>query len=102
FRTDRATAEIYTLSLRRSSDLNAGDAAHEFYTNDGLFAVGDNQFRGRDKIRAFYAWRRQHGHMTTRHLINNFQVLAQDAHNARRSEERRVGKECRCRRATEQ
>ena len=64
-------------------DFNAGDAAHEFYTNDGLFAVGDNQFRGRDKIRAFYAWRRQHGHMTTRHLINNFQVLAQDAHNAR-------------------
>ena len=63
-------------------DLNAGSKAHEFYVNDGLFAVGDNQFRGHDKIRAFYAWRRQRGHTTTRHLINNLQVAAQDPRHA--------------------
>ena len=64
-------------------DFNAGSKAHEFYLSDGLFAVGDNQFRGHDKIRAFYAWRRQRGHTTTRHLINNLQVAAQDEHHAR-------------------
>ena len=64
-------------------DFNGGSKAHEFYLSDGLFAVGDNQFRGPDKIRAFYAWRRQRGHTTTRHLINNFQVGSQDEHRAR-------------------
>jgi hypothetical protein len=63
-------------------DLNAGSKAHEFYVSDGLFAVGDNQFRGHDKIRAFYAWRRQRGHTTTRHLINNLQVTARDQQHA--------------------
>lgn len=64
-------------------DFNAGNRAHEFYVSDGLFAVGDNEFRSRDKIRAFYEWRRQRGHMTTRHLINNFQAIVQDARRAR-------------------
>jgi SnoaL-like domain len=59
-------------------DFNAGSKAHEFYARDGLFAVGDNQFRGHDKIRAFYAWRRQRGHTTTRHLINNLLAIRQD------------------------
>ena len=64
-------------------DFNAGTRAHEFYVDDGLFAVGDNQFRGHSKIRAFYAWRRQRGHTTTRHLISNLQITAQDAQDAR-------------------
>jgi hypothetical protein len=64
-------------------DFNAGSKAHEFYLSDGLFAVGDNQFRGHDKIRAFYAWRRQRGHTTTRHLINNLQVSSQNEDHAR-------------------
>ena len=64
-------------------DFNAGSKAHEFYLSDGLFAVGDNQFRGHDKIRAFYAWRRQRGHTTTRHLINNLQVSSHDEQRAR-------------------
>ena len=64
-------------------DFNAGCKAHEFYLSDGLFAVGDNQFRGHDKIRAFYAWRRQRGHTTTRHLINNLQVSSHDEQRAR-------------------
>jgi SnoaL-like domain len=64
-------------------DFNAGHKAHEFYLTDGLFAVGDNQFRGHEKIRAFYAWRRQRGHTTTRHLINNVLVNSQGEHQAR-------------------
>ena len=64
-------------------DFSGGTGAHEFYVSDGLFAVGDNQFRGQDKIRAFYAWRRQRGHTTTRHLINNFQLVSHDPASAR-------------------
>ena len=55
-------------------DFNAGCNAHEFYVDDGLFAVGDNRFQGQDRIRAFYVWRQQRGHTTTRHLISNLQV----------------------------
>jgi len=64
-------------------DFNEGSKAHEFYLSDGLFAVGDNQFRGHDKICAFYAWRRQRGHTTTRHLINNLKVVSHDEGRAR-------------------
>jgi len=64
-------------------DFNEGHKAHEFYVSDGLFAVGDNQFHGHDKIRAFYAWRRQRGHTTTRHLIHNLQAIRQDEDQAR-------------------
>ena len=63
-------------------DFNAGRKAHEFYVADGLFAVGDNQFRGHGKIRAFYSWRRQRGYSTTRHLISNLRVDASDAKRA--------------------
>ena len=60
-------------------DHNGGDRAHEFYLPDALYAVGNNRFEGTDKIRAFYAWRRQIGNSSTRHLINNLQVFAEDA-----------------------
>jgi SnoaL-like domain len=63
-------------------DFNAGRNAHEFYVSDGLFAVGDNEFRGHARIRAFYTWRRQRGHSTTRHLINNLRVSSSDGKRA--------------------
>lgn len=56
-------------------DLNGGGEAHNFYLPDALFAVGQNQFPGRDKIRAFYQERQRRGFTTTRHLISNLQVL---------------------------
>ncbi len=58
-------------------DYNAGLQAHEYYRPDALYAVGGNRFEGADKIRAFYARRRQFGNSTTRHLIDNFRVSAQ-------------------------
>ncbi len=57
-------------------DLSGGANAHSFYVPDGVYAVGDNRFTGLDKIRAFYAWRARRGPMTTRHVVNNLQVVA--------------------------
>ncbi len=42
-------------------DSNGGELAHEFYLPDALYAVGSNRFEGEQKIRAFYARRRQRG-----------------------------------------
>jgi hypothetical protein len=60
-------------------DHNGGSGAHEFYFPEALFAVGNNRFEGAEKIRAFYARRRQHGTTTTRHLVGNLRVLRDDA-----------------------
>ena len=59
-------------------DCNGGRQAHEFYTPDGLFAVGDNQFLGQQNIRAFYTWRRRRGLLTSRYLICNLLVVSSD------------------------
>ncbi|MBV9863632.1 MAG: nuclear transport factor 2 family protein [Alphaproteobacteria bacterium] len=64
-------------------DFNGGGKAHEFYLPDALFAVGESQFRGHDKIRAFYTRRQQRGRTMTRHLFNNLQVLPVDAGRVR-------------------
>ena len=40
-------------------DANDGDLANEFYLPDALYGVGNNRFGGEQKIRAFYARRRQ-------------------------------------------
>jgi SnoaL-like domain len=64
-------------------DDNGGDQAHEFYLPNALFAVGNNRFEGEEKIRAFYAWRRGHGALTTRHLLGNLRVFRDDARHAR-------------------
>jgi len=71
---------LFSLEARywRDVDANQGRNAHDCYTPDGLFCVGENEFRGREKIRQFYAWREQRGLSTvrslrtTRHLISNF------------------------------
>jgi hypothetical protein len=63
-------------------DCNGGSQAHEFYVQDGLFVVGDNQFQGQQCIRAFYAWRQRRGLLTSRHLIYNLQVASTDERHA--------------------
>ncbi len=75
---------LYDLEVRYwyEVDCNGGANAHEFYTPDAVFAVGDNEFRGSERIREFYAWRGRRGAetvrslRTTRHLIGNFWVEA--------------------------
>jgi len=64
-------------------DDNGGIRAHEFYVPDAVFAVGNNRFEGEEKIRAFYARRRQQGTTTTRHLLGNLRVFRDDAWHAR-------------------
>ena len=64
-------------------DYNGGGRAHEFYLPDALYAVGNNRFEGTDKIRAFYARRREHGTTTTRHLVDNLRVFRDDPRHAR-------------------
>ena len=64
-------------------DDNGGGQAHEFYLPDALYAVGNNRFEGEQKIRAFYARRRQRGRTTTRHLVDNLRVFRDDARRAR-------------------
>lgn len=64
-------------------DFNGGGNAHEFYVAEGLFAVGDNRFQGHQEIRAFYAWRQRRGYTTSRHLLNNLQVLSEDEQHVR-------------------
>jgi hypothetical protein len=73
---------LYQLEARywHEVDFNGGQEAHEFFTPDGVMVVGDNEFRGREKIKEFYAWRaRQTASSvrtakTMRHLINNLYV----------------------------
>jgi len=64
-------------------DHNGGNQAHEFYLPDAVYAVGDNRFEGAEKIRAFYARRRQQGTTSTRHLVANLRVFPDDARQAR-------------------
>src|SRR6476660_483728 len=64
-------------------DSNDGCQAHEFYLRDALYAVGNNRFEGKKKIRAFYAQRRQRGRTTTRHLVDILWVFRDDPRRAR-------------------
>jgi hypothetical protein len=64
-------------------DSNGGRSTHEFYENDGLYAVGRNRFCGRDSIRNFYDWRRGRGQVITRHLVTNVNLIAEDERRAK-------------------
>ena len=66
-------------------DRNGGGDAHDFYLADALFAVGQNRFPGRDKIRAFYRERQRRGFTTTRHLVSNLQVVSMGEREVRLS-----------------
>jgi len=63
-------------------DHNGGSQAHVFKMLEALYAVGHNRFEGAEKIRAFYARRRERGNTTTRHLVGNLQVFRHDARRA--------------------
>jgi len=64
-------------------DFNGGCNAAKFYIASGVFAVGENQFEGRDRITAFYAWRRRRGEASTRHVVSNLIVEQQAADRAK-------------------
>src|ERR1700682_6285470 len=64
-------------------DFNHGREAAEFYLNEGVFSIGGNVFSGRQRIRDFYRWREQRSATTTRHIVTNVQVAAQDDRHGR-------------------
>ncbi len=63
-------------------DHNWGRLAHEFYTVDGVFAIGGKRMAGKDEIRDFYSWREGRGERTARHVISNVRVRCTDATHA--------------------
>ena len=63
-------------------DENGGEQAHEFYLPDGLYAIGNNRFEGKQKIAAFYA-RRRFGTVLTRHVVSNLRASGEETRHAR-------------------
>lgn len=55
-------------------DHNWGRNAHEFYVDDGEFAIGTKAMRGKEAIAGFYRWREARGERTARHLVSNFRL----------------------------
>ena len=49
---------------------------------DGLYAIGNNRFEGKEKIETFYT-RRRSGTIMTRRLISNLRVWGEDGPRAR-------------------
>jgi len=62
------------ISYWRDVDFNHGRTAASFYLDDGIFAIGDNVYRGVERIGEFYEWRQNHARATTRHVVSNLLV----------------------------
>jgi hypothetical protein len=58
----------------RDVDFDGGTKAHEFFIEQGVFAVGQNRFEGRSDIKKYYCWRRWRGNICTRHVLSNVVV----------------------------
>lgn len=63
-------------------DGSGGSRAHEFFTPDGSYTIGQRAFRGQDEIRQFYGWRSGRGARVSRHLVTNFRLSAVTADTA--------------------
>ena len=72
--------ELYNLEVRHWHDVNhnQGQLAHELYTEDGVFSVGETRHEGRTAIQQFYAWRRTRGARLARHLVSNLNFTVDD------------------------
>ena len=56
-------------------DHEGGAGVSEMFVEDGVFHAGPGDpLVGRAAIEAFYAWRRERGERTSRHIITNFHV----------------------------
>ena len=61
----------FSTLLWEDVEKNEGAGATEFYTEDGVFDSKFVCFRGRDEIRAWFAWRKDRVR-TARHLLTNY------------------------------
>lgn len=54
-------------------DCEGGAGVSEMFVEEGVFHAGPGEpLVGREAIEAFYAWRRERGERTSRHVIANF------------------------------
>ncbi|MBS0246265.1 MAG: nuclear transport factor 2 family protein [Proteobacteria bacterium] len=56
-------------------DRNWGRNAPDYYTEDAAFVGSATTYEGREKIRAFYAWRENRGDRTVVHSVENFKAF---------------------------
>jgi len=77
-RTERllATTELQSLLSEywHDVDTNWGRTAADFYTEDGVFEASGATYRGREKIREFYAYRIGRGPRIAAHTFSNFRA----------------------------
>jgi len=78
----RQELEVLNIAFWRDVDSNWGRAAHEFFTEDGVYTTSHKARKGHDAIRGFYAERQSRGDRVARHLIHNFHVTVHDADRA--------------------
>lgn len=65
-------------------DHEGGTGVSEMFVEDGLFHAGPGDpLVGREAIEAFYAWRRDRGTRTSRHIVTNFHVAFDGERTAR-------------------
>ena len=65
-------------------DHEGGAGVSEMFVEDGLFHAGPGDpLVGREAIEAFYAWRRERGQRTSRHIVTNFHAAFDGARKAR-------------------
>ena len=78
------TQELHALVIDywHDVDTNWGRNAPDYYTPDGIFIGSAANYKGREKIRAFYKWRENRGARTVVHSVHNFQAIADGADKA--------------------
>jgi len=65
-------------------DHEGGAGVSEMFVADGVFHAGPgNPLIGRTAIEAFYAWRRDRGARTSRHIVTNFHAAFDGERTAR-------------------
>lgn len=65
-------------------DHQGGAGVSEMFVEDGVFHAGPGApLVGRSAIEAFYAWRRERGERTSRHIVTNFHAAFEGERNAR-------------------
>ncbi|MEJ8572999.1 nuclear transport factor 2 family protein [Microbaculum marinum] len=78
------TQELHALVIDywHDVDTNWGANAPDYYTDDGVFVGPAASYEGKEKIRAFYQWRKDRGDRTVVHSVQNFQALPEGSDKA--------------------
>jgi len=66
--------ELQLADFWHDVDTNWGRTAADFYTEDGVFEASGATYRGREKIREFYAYRIGRGPRIAAHTFSNFRA----------------------------